>query len=255
MRRVLTGLGIDDSDISLVVNSSFFNKKEETTKITLDALTKVNTNTPPVKLPPNSIRLGTTMDCLELQGKIVDYLVRRCVDLDKYTFWFSTEERFKNKVIIPFYRNGQQIYWQARCVDGSDSRYDNAPVSREAVMFNMDSLWVHSPAPLFVCEGVFDAMMVDGVALVGSKLTAAKLELLRNSRRRIIFVIDKDKNGRKLAEMVLAAGWEIAFAPEGAFDLNESVQRFGKTWTCVQLMKSIPTSEAAALVSIGLNCH
>jgi hypothetical protein len=46
MRKILNAFGIEDSEISLVVNSAFFNKKEEETcAITLSALTKIDTHT------------------------------------------------------------------------------------------------------------------------------------------------------------------------------------------------------------------
>jgi hypothetical protein len=69
-----------------------------------------------------------------------------------------------------------------------------------------------------------------------------------------VFVIDKDKNGRALAETVLNAGYEITFAPDGADDINKSVQRFGRAWTAQQLIKNIPMNSTAAQLALGLNC-
>jgi DNA primase len=254
-RRVLNAFGIDDGDIGLVVNSAFFVKKEEK-KVTLASLTKINTSTPTIKLPPNSFKLGETTDHLDIQEKIVAYLDSRRVDLDSYSFFFSTNERFKDRVIVPFYRNGNLIYWQARSINKHEKkRWDNAVVPKDAVMFNIDQLHSFSPIPLFVSEGVFDAMMFDGLAVLGSKnLTEAKIELLANTRRRLVFVIDKDDNGRKFAESVLKAGWEITFAPEGADDLNKSVQRFGKAWTAQQIIKNIPKNLDQAMLALKLNC-
>lgn len=254
-RQILQSYGVEDTEISQVVNTAFFKKDDEPKKLTLASLVKVNTNTPPVKLPPQSFRLGGTTEHIEFQGKLADYLIGRCIDLDKYPLYFSTHERFKDRVIIPFYRNGTLIYWQARSIDPTEKkRYDNAVVGREAVMFNMDQLNTFSPLPLFVSEGVFDAAMFDGIAVLGSKLTDAKLELLSKTNRRLVFVIDKDKNGKSFAESVLDAGWEITFVPDGADDINKSVQRFGRSWTAQQLMKNIPKDADVARLSIKLNC-
>ena len=255
MRRILTTYGIDDSAISAVVNSAFFNKKEETSKITLTSLKKVNTTTPPVKFPNKTFHLGETTDQLDFQQRIVDYLVKRSIDLDAWSFYFSLDPRFKDRVIIPFYRNGSLIYWQARALDDKEKkRYDNPSVSRDAVMFNMDQLTKHAAAPLFVHEGAFDAMITNGLGTLGSKLSDAKLELLDKSSRRKIFVIDKDKNGASFAEAVLQAGWEITFAPDGASDVNHSAQRFGRSWTIRQLIKNIPKDDASARLAISFNC-
>lgn len=254
-RRILNSFGIEDSEISSVVNTSFFNKKDSEEKtITLSKLTKVNTTTPTVKLPEKSFPLGHP-EFLEYQEKLITYLINRKVDLDKYKFFFSLEPRFKDRIIIPFYRQGKIIYWQARHIDSAEKkRYDNAPVGREAVMFNFDQLNRYTDAPLFITEGVFDAMMVDGISILGSKMSEAKIELLAKTHRRIVFVIDKDPNGRHLAESVLKAGWEIAFAPDGAEDLNNSVSRFGLSWTIYEVMKSIVPAGDAARLAININC-
>lgn len=254
-RKILNAHGIDDTEISAVVNTAFFTKKEKNdAKITLAALTKINTSTPTVKLPPKSLPLGTA-EFMDYQVKLVSYLEKRKVDLNKYKFFFSLEPRFVNRIIIPFYRSNQLIYWQARTIDDEDKkRYDNAPVGRDVVMFNFDKLNHWSNAPLFVTEGVFDAMMIDGIAILGSKLNDAKTQLLSASSRRLVFVIDKDSNGRHLAEDVLSKGWEIAFVPDGADDLNESVRRFGHSWTAHELMRSIPKDTDAAMLAINVNC-
>ncbi len=254
-RKVLNAFGVDDQEISAVVNSSLFNKKEENTTITLDKLTKVSTATPTIKLPPKTFQIGHT-EFLDYQEKLVAYLDDRKVDLNKYEFFFSLEPKLINRVIIPYYRNGNLIYWQARSIDDSEKkRYDNAAAPRTTIMFNMDQLTRYSSLPLFVCEGVFDAMMVDGVALLGSTLNAAKAELLAKTNRRLIFVIDKDRNGKVLAEDVLERGWEIAFSPEGSADLNESVRRFGQSWTNYQLVKGIPENKDIAIQKINLFCR
>lgn len=255
-RRILRAYGFDDSEINTAVHTPFFNKKEhEPSTITLAKLSAVNTHTPEIKLPDKTFPLGHH-EFLDYQQKLVDYLVNRNVDFSKYNFFFSLEERFKNRVIIPFYRNGKLIYWQARTIDPAEKkRYDNAPVSREAVIFNHDLINRYSRLPLFVTEGVFDAMMLDGVSILGSKLGPAKTELLARSNRKLIFIIDKDKNGKSFADDVLDLGYDIAFAPNGAEDINASVQRFGLSWTIYEIMRSIPRDRDAANLAININCR
>ena len=255
-RSVLNDYGITDTEISAVINTAFFNKPEvENDVITMSSLMKVNTQTAPIKLPENSIRLGGTEEHLEIQIPLLEYLESRKVPQD-YPMYFCLNERFKNRVIIPFYRNGKVIYWQARSIlSGEKKRYDNSPNPREAVMFNMDELGRYSTEPLFVSEGVFDALMFNGIGLLGSKLTEAKKKLLHESTRRKIFIIDKDKNGEHLANEVIKNGWEIAFVPDGADDLNTCVQRFGKIWTAYHLMKNLPKNADEAQLAIRINCQ
>jgi hypothetical protein len=254
MRTILNAFGIDDTEISSVVNSSFFIEKKDE-KITLTALAKINTTTPTVKLPEKTFQIGNCPEFIDYQIKLVEYLESRKVDVNKFPFYFSLEDRFIDRVIIPYYRGGKLIYWQARSIhDHEKKRYDNAPVGREAVLFNYDALNSYSAEPLFVSEGVFDAMMFNGVATLGSKLTLAQLELLHKSNRKLVFVIDKDENGRHLAEKVLREGWQIAFVPNGSKDLNHCVVKHGRTWTAWQLMKNLPKDADSAQLAININC-
>lgn len=254
-KKILSAFGIDDSDISEVVNSYFFHNKEKPKEITLDTLLEIDTSTPKCSLPRNSFRLGYHDSFSEQQERICAYLESRCVDILKYPFYFSVEERFVNSVIIPYYRNGQIIFWQARSILPGKSRYDNAPVGRNAVMFNMDKLHSFSSEPLIVTEGVFDAMMFDGISLTGSSLNEAKIHLLSQAKRNLIFIIDKDGNGKHLAEKVLQLKLgRISFLPDSADDLNKSVQIYGKLWTAYQIMNNIPNNDDSAKMMIDLYC-
>jgi hypothetical protein len=252
-KKLLLALGIAEEEIRSAVVEPLLLKEREPKTITLANLQKISTATSTIQPPPKSLPLGHG-EFAEYQEKLISYLLSRKVDL-KYPFFFSLDSRFIDHVIIPFYRQGNLIYWQARSVVDSKKRYDNAPVSKEAVIFNFDQLYSYSKAPLFVTEGVFDAMMVDGIAILGSKLSAAKKELLSRSKRRLVFVIDKDDNGRQLAEESLRNGWEISFVPEGATDLNESVTRFGLSYTIYNFTKSITRDFDRARFLISQHCR
>lgn len=255
-RSILLAQGLDEDEISSTVNSAFFfKKKDEPSEIKLSSIQKVDTSTPTIEFPKNTYPLGYN-GYVSIQEKIVDYLTSRNISFEKYNFHFSLEEKMLNRVIIPFYRNDKLIYWQARSIlKDEKKRYENAYARREAVMFNMDLLQSFDKRPLFVSEGIFDAMLVDGIGLLGSALNAAKLELLKKARRRLIFIIDKDKNGGHIAEMALSNGWEIAFTPDGTEDLSDSVNRFGLSWTIFQLMKSMPSTDNRAKLLIKRYCR
>lgn len=254
-RSILNSYGISDESINEHINSGFFLKKKETDKITLGDVTGPVLLTPEVKLPPKSLKLGSTPDFYDYQEKIVQYLISRKIDALSYPFYFSLDEKYINRVIIPFYRNGKLIYWQARSIINAEKeRYLNCPVKRDAIIFNIDKLSIHSKMPLLVTEGVFDALCFDGICILGSKLNESKLHFLNKSARRLIFVIDKDKNGRSLAHTVLQHGWEITFAPGAARDINDSVLKYGKIWTAKELIKGIPVDQNSAKLLIDTHC-
>lgn len=255
MRDILHAFNVEKDEINEVINSGFFSKDKDEATISLASINKINTKTPEVTFPAETFRLGNSEQDEDTQIDIIEYLDDRKVDVTKYPFYYSLLKEYENRVIIPFYRDGKLIFWQARSLvdDPNIKRYLNSVGGREAVMFNMDKLNSYSNLPLLVSEGVFDAMMFDGIAILGSKLNDAKIKLLHTSNRELIFVIDKDNNGRHLAEQVLNEGWKISFTENGTTDLNNSVIRFGKTWTAYHLMKNIPKTTDDALLAIKIN--
>lgn len=238
-RRVLEAFGFTREQLNEVTASAFFNKSNESKEITLEALKPaVKLFTPEVKLPPNSHPLGSPFSD-ELQAPLIEYLLGRCIDPLEVNAHFSTDPKFLNRVIIPCMREGKVIFWQARTIlEGVKPRYMSPSIAKDAVLWGYDNIFKNYDLPLFITEGIFDAEPLDGVALLGSKLNEAKLEVLNRSRRRKIVVVDRDHNGGSLAEMALENGWEITFTDMGAGDVNRSVQVRGKLLTIWDLMKN-----------------
>ena len=83
--------------------------------------------------------------------------------------------------------------------------------------------------------------MVDGISIIGSKLNEAKITLLKQSRRKLIFVIDKDKNGKLLANQILEHKLgDLTILNE---DINKSIIQYGKLFTSYKLAKNTVKSE------------
>jgi hypothetical protein len=262
-RKILNSFSIANDDLDKLLGKAFFDKaKSDSDKITLADITtkKEKKNyliTPEVELPKGCLQLGATDKGLEVQEHIANYLLNRKIDITAHPFFFSLDPKKINYVIIPFYRNGKIIYWQGRNYSNGASkkdRYDNCTEPKENIIFNIDELFRRGDAPLFVTEGVFDALPLNGVALLGSKINEAKLEILKKSKRDLIFVIDKDKNGRFVAEKALENGWKITFAPQFTEDVNKSIITYGKCWTIFELFKQIPNEVFEAKMLIELYC-
>jgi hypothetical protein len=256
-RSVLHDFDIKDSEIDEIVNVAFFkNKKpviDESATITLDSLKKSIITPVDVKLPPQSIRLGSTSENKDYQEKLTNYLKDRCIDPYGYPFFYSLNPKMINRVIIPFYKSKKLIYWQARSIDDESPRYRNCEIPKTSILFNMDQLTSWTNLPIFVTEGVFDALPLNGIATLGGAMNDEKLELLNRTSRRLIFILDRDVIGKKVGELVLARGWDITFPPEGT-DVNKSFRTYGKLWTVYELMKNIPKNLFEARLRINLNC-
>lgn len=251
LKEILKGFGINDDEIARIKGTSFFRRVDTSSDvITLDDVQKVSLATPEVSLPDSTIPLSK----LGNDNEYARYLLARGIDLFKYQFYICAQEKYNNRIIIPSFRRGKIIYWQARTITDDKPRYLNCVVSREAVMFNFDELYQSSDKVLFITEGVFDAMHVDGIALLGSKLSDAKIEYLQKTRRRKVFVIDQDANGKKLAEKVLELQLgDITFAPDG-HDIDSSIREMGKIWTVHYLLQNAVNKLPAARIKLNMLC-
>jgi DNA primase len=118
-------------------------------------------------------------------------------------------------------------------------RYINPPTDKESIIFGYNFIEEYTEKPLFVTEGVFDAIPIKGVALLGSVLNECKIQALNSTRRNKVFVVDKDANGYKLGYTAIKHGWSISFVDGDVTDVNDAVQKYGKLWTLQNLMTNI----------------
>jgi hypothetical protein len=239
-KQVLYSFGVTSNELDEVLGSTFFNKGEAKAEISEETLKpKFSLFTPEIELPPSSHLLGAPIKD-ELQNPLIEYMVQRKLDPIKLNAHFSLDPKFLGRIIVPCYRDTKVIFWQARTIfKDVNPRYLSPSVVKEAVLWGYDNIWRRYDTPLFITEGIFDAHHLDGVALLGSELTAAKLEVLNRTKRRKVVVVDRNMNGKKLAEVALTNGWEITFPPEGTSDTNDSVQKHGLAYTMWTLMRDI----------------
>lgn len=252
-QRILKDFGVPELDLNEVKSQLFFNKPPAEEKvITLESLTKVNLFTPEVPFPKDTVRLDP-----QLHKEECEFLWNKYrLTIHDYPFFVSTT--FQKRVIIPFYKQQKLIYWQARTIRSDEQpRYRNCEVKKDAVIFNHDEIFRYSNKPLFICEGVFDAIHVNGISLLGSKLTDAKIELLQKSRRELIFVIDKDANGQSLAKHVLKEKLGCitfvtsASTTKSKADISSRIVETGKIWTIFELLQNRIYDEKKAKLYIN----
>lgn len=237
-KDILSAFGINRSELSELTSSIFLNQAEKEEDITVESLNKVNLFTPEVGFPDRTHEL-LSEGHEEMQEPILEYLLSRHIDPLQTTLYYSLDPKMLRRVIVPFWKDNKLVYWQARTIDADvKPRYLNCVVSKEAIIYGFDKLYSYDDTPLFATEGVFDAIPIQGISVLGSKLTKAKIEILKRTRRRLIFVIDRDLTGGELAKAVLANGWEITFVDVRAKDINDSIVKYGLPFTAYSLLKN-----------------
>jgi DNA primase len=105
-------------------------------------------------------------------------------------------------------------------------------------LFNLDE---QSYARKFVIltEGIFDAIMLDAVAILGSEISHQQKLQIELLNREVIVVPDRDKAGSKLIEQAIEFGWSVSMPPwhDDVKDVNNAVLKYGKVLTMQAILK------------------
>lgn len=170
---------------------------------------------------------------------IYEYVLKRNLNIDSYNFHWSPADNYVDKLIIPCYYNSDVVGYMLRNIKrNSNVRYIKH--TQADYIFNMDNQHCSKKEFVLVTEGPFDAISVDGVALLGSNISKSQNYQLKQLYKEIILVPDRDKQGANLIEQAMEYGWTISFAewPAGAKDVNESIMKIGKLATMWLIVNS-----------------
>ena len=158
---------------------------------------------------------------------VVDYLTKRKIDLNAYPFYYTNKIGFNNRIIIPFLYKGEIVGWTARAVKDASPKYLSE--QQPGYVFNLDNQQDDREF-VIVCEGPFDALSIDGCALLGAEIKDSQNWLLKQLGKELILVPDRDHEGPKTVERAIELGWSVSMPdwPDGVKDINDAVIKLGK---------------------------
>jgi len=136
-------------------------------------------------------------DCYELDDdgeEAIRYLQNRKISPIGLGYFPKRDPNYSGRIFVPFYENGELVYFLARSYIGSELRYKNPSGLSADYVFNYDSI----EDTVVIFEGVFDALSLDnhvGTAILSNKMKNGQAEKLMGieSIKNVIFVPDKDK--------------------------------------------------------------
>jgi hypothetical protein len=182
-----------------------------------------------------------------LLNSAVDYIKQRKVDHTKYDFLWtdSTEHSLHQRVIIPIIWEGKPIGYTSRAfTDGVKPKYYSH--YEPNVVFNTNNQqrdWKF----VIVCEGPFDAMAIDGVAVLGNEVAEVQADIIDALGREVIVVADADKSGAKLVDAAIKYGWSVSFPvwqeDADCKDISDAVVKYGKLFVLKSIIDAKETSK------------
>ena len=162
--------------------------------------------------------------------KVISYVEERGIPYNSYPFHWTPKVGFNNRLIIPFYKDGKVVGYTARAVNDAKPKYISE--QQPGYVFNLDRQH-NDRAFVIVCEGPFDALSIDGCALLGAEIKDSQNWLLKQLGKEIILVPDRDHEGPRTVEQAIEYGWSVSMPdwPEGVKDVNDAVLKLGRLAT------------------------
>jgi len=174
----------------------------------------------------------------------VIYLAQREIDLNRYDFYWTPETQYNlhKRVIIPFTWRNRIIGYTARAFDDTvKPKYFNS--HEPNYVFNADKQKPDSKF-VIVCEGPFDAMSIDGVAILGNECHEQQADIIDSLGREVIVVPDADRAGTKLVDAALEYGWSVSYPiwQQDCKDVGSAVAEYGKLFVLKSIIEAKETS-------------
>lgn len=170
------------------------------------------------------------------------YLTTRGVDPAAYPYMTDTSQAVRPRIVIPFTHNQQIVGNTSRFLDDRKPKYLND--MQPGYVFGAD-LQKQSWQYVIVTEGIFDALSINGLAVMHNDINEKQAQLIKNLERQVIVVPDHDEAGLKLIDRAIELGWSVSIPnwPEDIKDVNDAVVKFGKIATLLIIMQSKESSK------------
>ena len=177
-----------------------------------------------LKLPDGDYAVPTKF------AESVEYLVDRGIDPFAYPFYWTNKIGFNSRIIIPFLYKNEIVGWTARAINDAKPKYLSE--QQPGYVFNLDEQ-ADKREFVIVSEGPFDALSINGCALLGAEIKDSQNWLLKQLGKEIVLVPDKDHEGPRTVEQAIEFGWSVSMPdwPEGVKDINDAVVKLGRLAT------------------------
>jgi hypothetical protein len=192
----------------------------------------------PTDAKPISWWINCPLEDMELDIiPVLEYMLSRGLTVDDFNFYWSPHNSYKNRLLIPFWYQGKIVGWTGRKISEGKPKYLSDQPSN--FVFNLDQQKKEHQY-LFVCEGPFDAIAVNGVALLTNNISDQQARIINSMQKIVIVVPDQDSAGMALTKKAIEYNWSVAFPnwEAGVKDCADAVNQYGKLFVIVDLIQT-----------------
>lgn len=247
MRQLLTWLGAPD-DVINKLSLEALKIESDNTALEAVSLPKFETKS----FPEYTMSLQDWSNIIE--GEIEERIGSQFVQVLRYLmsrgfenpfehkFYWCPNDGFGDRVIVPFTYENRIVGYTARKIAEGKPKYISEQTP--GYVFNLDRQ-TQDREFVIVCEGPFDALSIDAVAILGAEIMDKQALLINRLNRQVIVVPDRDADGARTVEQAIQNGYSVSMPdwPEGVKDINDAVCKLGKLYTLYKIVASVETTE------------
>jgi hypothetical protein len=173
-----------------------------------------------------------------LRSKLIDtieYIIDRGFDPYNSIFHWSPSIGYQDRVIIPFYQDGNIVGYTGRKITEGKPKY--LTESQPGYVFNIDRQ-NRDRQFVIVVEGQFDALAIDGVAIMTNEPSDTQVLRINALTREVICVPDRDRAGSKLLNCAIKNNWTVSLPPweDDVKDVADAMKRYGRLYTLATIL-------------------
>jgi hypothetical protein len=166
---------------------------------------------------------------------MIEYILSRGMDIDWYDWMWSPAPGYKDRLLIPFYQDGKIVGYTGRKITDGKPKY--LTESQSGYVFNLDRQ--HRDRQYVIAlEGQFDAIAIDGVAIMTNEPNDAQVARLNALGKEVICVPDRDGPGAKMLKHAVKNNWSASLPPWGddVKDVADAVKKYGRLYVLTTIL-------------------
>lgn len=235
-KQLFLWLGLDQTEISKLNVFALTLKETDTKTKKIISFDLEQKQLPELSRPiVEWINSDPSLEIYEDLVQVVKYLDSRGMHIDWYPWHWSPSPGYKDRILIPFYHNNQIVGFTGRKITDGKPKYltDTQP----GYVFNLDNQ-THDKNFVIVVEGQFDAIALDGCAIMHNEPNQTQIQRINSLGKEVIVVPDRDRAGAKLLNSAIENNWSVSLPPWDNFvkDVADAVKHYGRLYVLYTIL-------------------